>query len=93
MRDARDERTDGGTTTGASVRGANTCRSSELLDETDSMGLVGGACVPVACSHSCTLECDDDCGDVGQRPNNNNDCAVKVSSDVCTCRPEHTAAY
>jgi len=41
MRDARDERTDGGTITGASVRGANTCRSSELLDETDSTGLAG----------------------------------------------------
>jgi len=38
MRDAHDERTDGGTTTGASVRGANNCCSSELLDETDSTG-------------------------------------------------------
>jgi len=92
MRDARDERTDGGTTTGASVRGANNCCSSELLDETDSTGLAGGACVPVACSQSCTLECDE-CGDVGQRPNNNNDCAVNVSADVCTCKPVHTAAY
>jgi len=43
MRDARDERTDGGTTTGASVRGANIYRSSDLLDEIDSSGLDGGA--------------------------------------------------
>jgi len=93
MRDARDERTDGGTTTGASVRGASTCCNSELLDETDWTGLGGGAWVPVACSQSCTLECDDDCGDVGQRPNNNNDCVVNVSADVCTCIPEHTVAY
>jgi len=42
MRDARDERTDGGTTTGASVGGATNCCSSELLDETDSTGVVGG---------------------------------------------------
>ena len=44
MRDARDERTDGGTTTGVSVRGANTCRSSELLDETDYRASRGCMC-------------------------------------------------
>jgi len=93
IRDARDERTDGGTTTGASERGATNCCSSELLDETDSTGVAGGAWVPVAFNHSCTLECDDDCGEVGQRPSNNNDCAVSVSADVYTCKPVHTAAY
>ena len=43
VRETRDERTDGGTTTGACVRGAKTCCSSELLDETDCTGLAGGA--------------------------------------------------
>ena len=42
MRDARDERTDGGTTTGASMGGPTNCCSSELLDETDSTGVAGG---------------------------------------------------
>ena len=73
MRDARDERTDGGTTTGASMGGPTNCCSSELLDETDPTGVAGGARVPEVSNHSCTLECGDDCGEVGQRPNNNND--------------------
>jgi len=62
-RDIRDERAEGGTTIAASAPEANTCCSSELLDDLDDSepaGLGGGAAVPEACSHSCTLEWADD---------------------------------
>ena len=91
--DMRDERAEGRTTIAAPAPEANTCCSSELLDDLDWAGLGGGAAVPEACSHSCTLEWGDDSGDTVRRPNNNNDWAVRVSTGVCTCTPVHTATY
>jgi len=46
VRDIRDERAGGGITMAASAPEANACCSSELLNDTDSAGLGGGAAVP-----------------------------------------------